>query len=195
MKETRFVFCLCLAFTAALAAPGIAIGQTEAPEPEGESYVIGPGDVLRISTWKEADFTREVFVRTDGKISFPLLNELQAAGKEPMELKRDLESGLKDFIENPIVTVSVAEPVSQKFYILGEIEETGEYQLNKNLTVLQAIALAHGFSEWASKKEIILLRTENGEEKIIRINYKKIIKGKDFSQNIRIKADDTIIVP
>jgi polysaccharide export outer membrane protein len=161
-----------------------------------DTYQIGIGDILEITTWKEPDFTRDgVMVRTDGKISFPLLNDFPAAGLSPMELKYNIEKGLKAYVSTPVVTVHVKEPVSQKFYVLGEVEKTGEYPLTKHLTVLQAFALAGGFTEWASKKEIILLRHEGGKDKIYRINYKDIAKGKDFSQNLKLRADDTIIVP
>ena len=106
-----------------------------------------------------------------------------------------IEEGLKAYISNPVVTVSIRQPLSKQFYILGEVMGTGQYPLIKHLTVLQAFALAGGFTEWASKKEIILLRQEDGQDKIYRINYKNIVKGKDLSQNIKLKADDTIIVP
>jgi len=161
-----------------------------------DSYQIGIGDILEITTWKEPDFTRtNVLVRTDGKISFPLLNDFPAAGLSPMEVKYNLEAGLKAYVSNPVVTVHVINPVSQKFYILGEVMRTGEYPLAKHLTVLQAFALAGGFTQWASKKEIILLRHEGGKDQIFRINYKDIADGKDFSQNLKLKTDDTIIVP
>jgi polysaccharide biosynthesis/export protein len=161
-----------------------------------DAYKIGSGDILEIVTWKEPDFSREqVLVRIDGKISFPLLGDVQAAGRTPLEINKDIETGLKDYVENPIVTVTVKNPESQKFYILGEVKKTGEYRIIKGLTVLQAFALAGGFTDWASKKEIILLRNEKGKDKVYSVNYKKIVKDKDFSQNIRIIADDTIIVP
>ncbi len=161
-----------------------------------DAYRIGSGDILEITTWKEPDFSREeILVRIDGKISFPLLNDIQAAGRTPIQIKNDIEKKLKEYVTNPVVTVSVRSPGSKKFYILGEIARTGEYNIVKNLTVIQAFALAGGFTEWAAKKEIILFRTENGKEKIIRINYRDIIKGKDFKNNLMIRADDTIIVP
>jgi polysaccharide export outer membrane protein len=160
------------------------------------SYQICIGDILEITTWKEPDFSREaVLVRTDGKISFPLVNDFPAAGLSPMELKYNLEKALKAYVSHPVVTVHIVDPVSQRFYILGEVMNTGEYPLVKHLTVLQAFALAGGFTQWASKKEIILLRHEGGKDKIYRINYKEITKGQDFSQNLKLKADDTIIVP
>lgn len=159
------------------------------------TYVIGCGDLLEIFTWKEPDFTKKVLVRIDGMITLPLIDDIKAAGLTPVQLKNDIETRLNDYVDTPTVTVTVARPTSQKFYILGEIAGTGEYDLLKRLSVLQAFALAGGFTEWAAKKEIILLRKENGKDKIYRINYKNIAKGTDFSQNIFIKADDTIIVP
>jgi len=160
------------------------------------SYKIGKGDILRIITWKEPDLSVEgTAVRLDGKITFPLLDDVQAEGLSTMDLKRVIESRLKKFVESPLVTVTILNTVSQKFYILGEIMNTGEYPLVKNMNVMQAFAVAGGFTEWASKKEIILVRTKGGKQEIIRINYKDIVKGKNFSDNIMLQADDTIIVP
>ena len=212
MKKLLFLFSFCLALILTFNTPSVYSADESTSVPgKNESaetgkkwsswvsldlYKIGSGDILEIATWKEPDFSREeVLVRIDGKISFPLLGDVQAAGQTPLQVKKDIELGLKDYVDNPIVTVTVKNPGSQKFYILGEVAKTGEYQLVKGLTVLQAFALAGGFTEWASKKEIILLRNEDGKEKIIRVNYKNIVKGKDFSQNIHIKANDTIIVP
>ena len=158
-------------------------------------YKIGKGDILEIHVWKEPDLSTGTFVRMDGMISLPLLNDVLAAGQTPMQLKEEINKRLGDFVEDATVTIMVKTSTSQKFYILGEIARTGEYPLIKDLTVLQAFALAGGFTEWASKKEIILLRHKDGQNKIIRVNYKNIVKGKDFSQNILIEADDTIIVP
>ncbi len=159
-------------------------------------YTIGIGDVLEIVTWKEPDFSREeILVRLDGKISFPLLDDVQTAGRTPTQLKKHIETKLKEYVASPSVTVTIVNAASQKFYILGEVVNTGEYPLVKDLTVLQAFAIAGGLTEWASKKEIILFRREAGKEKAIRINYRKIVKGDNLKQNVLIKADDTIIVP
>ena len=199
MKPKPHIYCFILTVTAVFfLKPAFAAEQkqTWSAKDAKNEYRIGAGDILEIITWKEPDFTRDqVLVRTDGKITFPLLNDVQAAGLTPTELKGNIEKGLKNYVENPIVTVNVRDPQSQKFYILGEVVNTGEYPLAKNLTVLQAFALAGGFTEWASKKEIILLRNEDGKDKIYRINYKEITKGEDFSQNLQLRADDTIIVP
>ena len=174
---------------------GPPVSESRPRVDEKSDYKIGSGDVLEIVTWKEPDFTKELPVRIDGKITFPLLDDIQAAGLTTLELKKKIEAGLKLYISEPIVTVAVKGAESQKFYILGEVSKTGEYPLLKNLTVLQAFALAGGFTEWASKKEIILVRYEDGKETVMRINYKNIAKGKDFTQNILIKANDTLIVP
>jgi polysaccharide export outer membrane protein len=181
---------IAISFTFINTHPCIAQEETK------DTYLIGAGDILEITTWKEVDFSRAaILVRLDGMITFPLINDIQAKGQTPMQVKQAIEEKLKDYVENPIVTVTVQTSGSKRFYILGEVVNTGEYPLVKGLTVLQAFALAGGFTEWASKKEIILLRNEDGKEKIFRVNYKDIIKGKDFSQNIKIQPDDTIIVP
>ncbi len=212
MKRFLLICSFCLSFFLVFNSQQICLGAEKTPPKSKSSpakpskkwsswvfvdaYKIGSGDILEIVTWKEPDFTRgEVLVRIDGKISFPLLGDVQAAGRTPLEINKDIEEGLKDYIDSPIVTVTVKNPESQKFYILGEVQKTGEYRLIKGLTVLQAFALAGGFTDWASKKEIILLRNEKGKDKVYSVNYKNIVKDKDFRQNIQIKADDTIIVP
>ena len=124
-----------------------------------------------------------------------ILVAVQAAGLTPLRMKAVVERELKAFVSNPVVTVTVVTPASKKFYVLGEVQTTGEYDLVKDLTVLQAFALAGGFTEWASKKEIILLRREKGKKIVFKINYKDLAKGKNLEQNILIKANDTIIVP
>jgi len=170
--------------------------KRKSPISDEKIYKIGSGDVLDIITWKEPDFSREnILVRIDGKISFPLLNDIQATGRTPVDLKTEIENGLQKYVESPVVTVVIKEPASQKFYILGEVVRTGEYNLYKNLTILQAFAIAGGFTEWASKDEIILFRSEGGRESIIRVDYKDIIKGEGFKQNIELRVNDTIIVP
>lgn len=159
------------------------------------TYRIGKGDVLEIHVWKEPVLSRETFVRMDGMISMPLLDDLQAAGRTPMEVKKDIQQRLSEFLETPEVTVILKEATSQKFYMIGEIAKPGEYPLTTDMTVLQAFALAGGFTEWADKDKVMILRRENGQEKRIPVNYKEIVKGKNPEQNILIQAGDTIVVP
>jgi len=170
--------------------------QTWSAKSQGSTYVIGAGDVLNISTWKEPELTRpEVLVRSDGRISFPLIGDIQAAGTTPVELTETIQKGLKDYVTNPVVTVTVTSPASQKIYVMGEVMRPGEYPLTKSLTVLQAFTLAGGFTQWASKDEIILMRKEGSKEKIYKINYKDIVKGRDIENNLMLQANDTIVVP
>lgn len=173
---------------------GKGFSQEETTQ-NSEDYKIGIGDVLKISTWKEADLSFDtVMVRNDGKLTFPLLDDLQAAGRTTMELKQTIQEKLAAFVEAPSVTVTLVDPGSQKYYILGEVQSVGEYPLTKKLTVVQAFALAKGFSEWASKDEIILVRKGQGQEKLIKIDYDDITDG-NLKADILLQADDIIIVP
>lgn len=159
-------------------------------------YRIGKGDILQIITWKEPDFSREeVPVRTDGKISFPLLDDVQAAGQTPGQVRDEITSRLREYVTHPVISVSVKAMESQKFYILGEVAKPGEYPLSKNLTVLHAIAIAQGFTEWAAKNKIVLIRHENSSETRMQISYGKIVKDGELHQNVLIRADDIIVVP
>ena len=161
-----------------------------------EDYKIGIGDILRITTWKEPDLSLEAAqVRRDGKITFPLLDDIQAEGISTVALKEVIQQKLADYVEAPTVTITLVDAVSQKYYILGEVKAVGEYPLIKKLTVVQAFALAQGFTEWASKSRIILFRRDAaGKEKVIDIDYKDIIKGK-LGSDLFLQADDIIIVP
>lgn len=163
--------------------------------PDASLYRIGIGDILRITTWKEPDLTIEAArVRSDGKITFPLLDDIHAEGLSTMDLKKAVEKKLSLYVEAPNVTVTLINPLSRQFYILGEILRTGEYPLIKKLTVMQAFALAGGFTEWADKNKILLYRRGHNREETITIRYKDIING-DFSKDIQLQPDDTIIVP
>ena len=188
---TALIFYLCsFLFLLYLPLP------VHAEEEKVPVYKIGSGDRLEINTWKEPDLSRaNVLVRIDGKITFPLLGDIQASGLTTMQLKYDIEAGLKGYVDHPVVTVTVIESASQKFYMLGEIANPGEYQLVKGLTIVQALAIAGGFTEFANKNDITLFRYEEGKKRTINLSYKEIVSGKDFSQNIFLKANDTIIVP
>ncbi|HTT17841.1 MAG TPA: polysaccharide biosynthesis/export family protein [Candidatus Sulfotelmatobacter sp.] len=160
------------------------------------SFVIGVNDVLAISVWKEPDVSRSVPVRSDGKISLPLAGEVQAAGLTPLKLEQDIASKLKDYISEPEVTVIVQQINSQKFNILGMINRPGSYSLTNSSTVLDAIAVAGGFRDFAKQKSIYVLRQNpNGTESRLPFNYKEVIKGKNMAQNVKLQSNDTIVVP
>jgi len=170
--------------------------QTWSAKSQSTDYRIGAGDVIEVATWKEPDLSRkEVLVRVDGKISFPLIGDIPAAGMTPAELTETIQKGLTNYVTAPVVTVTVTSPGSQKVYVLGEVMKTGEYPILKSLTVLQAFALAGGFTQWASKDEIILIRKDGAKDRIYKINYKDIVKGRDVENNLALQANDTIVVP
>src|SRR6516162_1870750 len=170
-------------------------GGTPSVNPVGASYVIAPDDVLAIDVWKEAEITRTVPVRPDGKISLPLLNDVQAAGLTAMDLASVIAERLKKFIANPQVTVIVTTVNSQKIFILGEVPRPGVLPLLPNMTVLQAVSSAGGFTQYANQKGIYVLRTENGQQVKYPFNYREVVKGVNIQQNIMLKPGDTIVVP
>jgi len=162
---------------------------------DSDSYIIGAEDVLYIHVWREETVTKTVSVRMDGMISIPLVDEIQAAGLTPLQLKGKLTDRLKQFIENPNVTVVVMEANSFKVYFSGQVKTPGVLRLRSETSLAQAISMVGGFADWANQKKIIIIRKENGKERRFTINYKKIIQGKDLDLNIILKSGDTIIVP
>lgn len=158
------------------------------------TYLIGPDDTLHVAVWKEPDLTATLPVRPDGKISMPLLNDVQAAGLTPMQLADSLTEKLKKYVTDPRVTVVVTAMNSQRIYVLGEVLHTGAMPLTPDMTVLQALATA-GFTQFANTKGIYVLREQNGKQQKIPVNYKQLIKGNSAAQNIALKPGDTIVVP
>lgn len=173
------------------------ITRDAAPKPatQDPNYVIGAQDVLDINVWKEVELTRSIPVRPDGKISLPLLNDVQAAGLTPMQLSAQITEGLKKFVTNPQVTVIVSAINSQRIYILGEAARPGAYPLLPGMTVLQALSSAGGFTMFANMKKIYVLRQEGGKQEKFPFNYKDVIHGTRPEQNIVLKAGDQIVVP
>ena len=162
---------------------------------DSDKYVIGPEDVLYIHVWKEEHLSRQVPVRMDGKISLPLIDEIQAAGLTPLQLKEALNQRLKEFVENPNISVMVMDANSFKVYVSGQVRTPGVIRLRSETTILQLMSMVGGFTDWANQKKILIIRKEDGKEKRIIVNYKKIVKGDDPSANIILKSGDSIIVP
>ena len=173
--------------SAATSAPAVA--ATDA------GYKIGPQDVLRVDVWKEPEISRAVPVRPDGKISLPLLNDVQASGLTAMELANVITEGLKKFINSPLVTVTVSEINSRRVYVTGEVSRPGAFPLLPNMTVLQALTSAGGFTQFARTKNIYVLRTEDGKQVKHAFNYKEVVKGQKAEDNITLQPGDTIVVP
>ncbi len=172
------------------------IGEASGTKPHNDSFVIGNDDMLAVNVWKEPDVSRSIPVRSDGKISLPLVGEVQAAGKTPLKLEEDIAEKLKSYIAEPEVTVMVQQINSQKFNILGQVNRPGSYVLTNSATVLDAIALAGGFRDFAKQKSIYVLRQNpDGSETRIPFNYKEVIKGQNPAQNAKLQPRDTIVIP
>lgn len=181
------------------AGPAVSLAQTGQAKPAEAradqapaSYTIGPADVLQITVWKEAELSREATVRLDGVVTLPLLGDIPAAGKTPTELADDISKGLVKFIENPRVSVGIAQANSSRIYIIGQMVRSGEFPLARRMTVLQGLALAGGFKEFAKTENITIVRQDLT---VIPVNYKRIADGRDMSQNVTLTAGDTIVVP
>ncbi len=159
------------------------------------SYTIGAQDVLNISVWKDAELTETVPVRPDGKISMPLINDIQAAGLTPAELRDHITEALKKYVTDPVVTVIVTQINSQRIYITGEVTHPGAFPLVPGMTILQALSSAGGFTNFANTKKIYMFRMENGKRVDFPFNYKDVIQGKRLDQNVTLQAGDTIVVP
>ncbi len=159
-----------------------------------KKYLIGPSDVLEIIVWKEPDISREVTVRPDGRITLPLIDDVMAAGLTPIQLKSKLEKEFANYIDSPEVTVIVKSLASKRYYMIGEIAKPGQYAMDKPVTILQALAIAGGFTEWAKKDHIMVFRFTPKGHKILYFNYEDAAKGKNIN-DFFLKPNDIILVP
>lgn len=186
------VLFLAAAFTvpAAEKAPVLTEKAQQAPD-----YLIGPGDVLEIIVWREPELSRTVRVRPDGKISLPLVDDVHASHRTLEQLKEKITESLAAYVDSPSVYVMLEENRSKRIYIVGRVTSPGEYVLEKNLTVLQAISMAGGFTEWAKKNDIVILRAGPQGQHRIAFDFDRVVSGKDIAQNILLIPDDVIVVP
>ncbi|MFZ0662799.1 MAG: polysaccharide biosynthesis/export family protein [Acidobacteriaceae bacterium] len=209
LNRSRLLVCLLIALSGSLLAQGLTPSAAGRPSkvparssdavqsgaPGSRVYIIGNDDLLAINVWKEPDLTRSIPVRSDGKISLPLVGEIQAAGKTPMQLGQQIAARLRSYVAEPYVTVMVEQINSKKFNILGQVAKPGTYSLTQASTIVDAIALAGGFKDFAKRKDIYVLRQNpDGSVSRLAFNYKKFLKGKDPAQNIRLQPNDTIAV-
>jgi polysaccharide export outer membrane protein len=196
-------FCLCLLSTGVFSLIGsksAVAGETPSANArgstqEGANYLIGAGDVLEILVWKEPDISRTIRVRPDGKISLPLADDIQASQSTLLQVKERITEALAAYVDQPSVYVMLQENNSKKFYIVGKVNAPGQYVLEKDTTVLQAVAMAGGFTDWAKKDEIVILRRGPRGQFRIEFDYDRVVSGKDIKQNIFLNPDDEVIVP
>jgi polysaccharide export outer membrane protein len=180
-------------------APGADPDQVTPPasnKVHSSTYLIGDDDLLEVNVWKETELSKQVPVRSDGKISLPLVGELQAAGKTPVQLEDEITNRLRNFITEPAVTVMVLKINSLKFNVMGEVIRPGSYALTTTTTIVDAIATAGGFRDFAKKKSIYVLHQRpDGTEARLSFNYSTFIKGKNPKQNILLQPGDTVVIP
>lgn len=205
-KTVLFLILLTLCQVGALRAESQNAGEKAPPASANSAstpksatndptYIIGESDVLNINVWKEPDVSRTIPVRPDGKISLPLLNDVQAAGLTPMQLQQQITEKLRKFLTEPQVTVIVTQINSQHVYIMGEVNRPGTFPLVPKMTVLQLITTAGGFTQFANTGKIRIVRNENGKQKTYTFNYKELMQGRNPDQNIELKSGDSIVVP
>jgi polysaccharide export outer membrane protein len=177
------------------ASSGSESGMAVTPATTDPAYVIGAEDVLDVNVWKEPDMTRVVPVRPDGKITLPLINDVQAAGSTPQQLASAVTEKLRKFLTEPQVTVIVTQINSQRVFVVGEVLRAGAFPLVPGTTVLQALASAGGFTTFANVKKIHVMRMVNGKHIEIPFNYREVLKGDNPDQNIKLEPGDTVVVP
>ena len=203
LKSSTLVVCLLVVFLAPVRA---VTGQAPAKVPAATNpptsvelppeFVIGPEDVLSVNFWRDADMTREeVPVRPDGRITLPLIGDVTAAGLTPVQLKAEIEKAASKVLKDPSVTVSVRQINSRKVFITGNVTNPGPHPLTGPRTVMQLIAMAGGLTEYADKKNILIMRMEDGQQRSYKFNYSDVAKGKNLAQNILLKPGDTVVVP
>jgi polysaccharide biosynthesis/export protein len=217
LRNRNFLFFTALFLSFALCAGAQQAGKAKlvpakdskdvavAPEAKPESdvkalevkpeYVVGEGDTLHIDVWQEPEVSQNVVVRPDGKVSLPLVNEIKISGMTPLEIQGLVAEKLKTFVNQPKVTVTVMEVHSRKAFITGEVAHPGEYPLNTQVTVLQLIAQAGGFTPFAKTESIMILRVSDGKEQRLKFKYKEVLRGKNTDQNIALEPGDTVVVP
>ena len=200
-RIARFCYGLLTAMLSAAAVPVPQAVSSSAPVAAAapiavpSDYVIGADDVLSVVFWRDKDLSGDVTVRPDGRISLPLVNELQAAGLSPDQLRDQIAKAAAKYVEDPTITVVVKQINSRKVFITGQVAKPGAYTLNKPISVLQLISMAGGLLEFAKKKDIVIARAEGGEQHTLKFNYKDVLQGKNLAQNIQLKPGDTVLVP
>ena len=169
--------------------------QTPAGNDEGAGYEVQPGDLLQVSVWKEEDLDLEVLVRPDGGFSFPLAGDISAAGKTVEELRAELTEKLSRFIPDLFVTVLVRQINGNKIYVIGQVNQPGEFIVNPRVDVMQALSLAGGTTTFSSPNDIFVLRRENGEQRALPFQLNNVMRGRDLDQNIVLQSGDVVVVP
>jgi polysaccharide biosynthesis/export protein len=196
----------CLLTISGLVAAGSALAQTpseskpppvssQVPDVDPSSYRVGPEDLLEISVWREDALKKEALVRPDGGISYPLIGEVQAAGKTVLEIREEIAKRLERFIPDPAVSVAILKVGSQRVYVIGKVNKPGEYPLGRYVDVLQALSMAGGLTPFADSNEIRVMRREGGRQVVLPFEYSRVVRGQKLEQNIQLRGGDVVVVP
>jgi polysaccharide export outer membrane protein len=177
------------------AVAGSATDQPAVQSAAGPGYRVGPEDVLEISVWKEEGLKKEVLVRPDGGISFPLVGEILALGKTAEEIQIEVTERLKKIINDPVVSVAILKVTGNKIYVIGRVARPGEFAAGRYIDVLQALSMAGGLTPYAAENDIKVLRKRNGKDEVFRFEYSDIRKGRNLEQNILLQGGDVVVVP
>ena len=194
----RILATLKAVLVVALVFPGLAIGAdaiATPADPADPGYQIGPEDILEISVWKEDGLKKEVLVRPDGGISFPLVGELSALGKTAGQLEAEIKQKLDRFIPQPAVSVAVLKVTGNKIYVIGKVQRPGEFVAGRYVDVLQALSMAGGLTPFAAENKIKVLRKEGGKDIVLPFQYSKVRNGEQLEQNVMLKSGDVVVVP
>jgi polysaccharide export outer membrane protein len=162
---------------------------------EPPAYTLQPGDVIDISVWKEPDLTREVLIRPDGGLSFPLAGEITTTGMTVEAVRLALTERLKRYLPNPVVTVAVKTIGGNRIYVLGKVNHAGEFNFSSPVDVMQALSLAGGTTPFAASNDIVILRRHDGRVEALRFRYGEVERGKDLAQDVVLQSGDTVVVP
>jgi len=193
---------LARALTRAIGFAWICWATALAAQPAAQSdtgavvrYEVQPSDLLQISVWREPDLTKEVLVRPDGAFSFPLAGDISAVGKTVEELRVELVERLSRYIPDLVVTVAVLEVRGNKIYVIGQVNQPGEFIVNPRVDVMQALSLAGGTTAFASPSAIFVLRRDNGQQRRLPFNFEAVLRGRDLEQNVLLRTGDVVVVP
>jgi polysaccharide export outer membrane protein len=191
---------VCIMLLCAFLAFGQQVGDRDEPLTAGvkglpPDYMVGPEDVLEISVWKEQGLQKEVLVRPDGGISFPLVGDMQATGKTAHQIQQEIAQRLEKFIPDPVVSVAVLKVAGNKIYVIGKVNKPGEFVAGRYVDVLQALSMAGGLTPFAAENSIKVLRKENGKDLVFPFRYSQVKRGDNLDQNIMLKGGDVVVVP
>ena len=194
-RSTVKYFLVAFLFVVVAAASGWAEEGQSTAESYSAPYMVGPGDILDIAVWKNQDLSKQLPVLPDGKISFPLIGEVVAAGKSISQISEELKNKLSQYIPEPVLSVSVRQVNSLLIYVIGKVNNPGMFALNTNVNALQALAMAKGMNTFAKKDEIKIFRQKDGKTVIFDFDYDDVSEGKNLDQNIQLERGDIIVVP